>query len=133
MSITYKTKSKKSKVSVPGSTVLSRAEYRFMLTLWKWLVIPYLAYCSQLWSSSKHCLMQELEADQAPKLLGKTQQTKDLQFWKAQGEIILGGPKKCNYNLVLKNNVKILTQEEWFFLHTIYLGNSASTYKIWCL
>ena len=51
-----------------------------MLTLWKSLAIPHLDYCSQLWSPSKRCSIQQLENLQKSFLNG-IPSMKHLNYW----------------------------------------------------
>ena len=63
-------------------------DQNLMLTLWKSLVIPHLDYCSQLWSPTKRCLMQELESLQKSYMNG-IPSTKHLNYWEKLKELKL--------------------------------------------
>eukprot|EP00111_Clytia_hemisphaerica_P007282 TCONS_00021157-protein len=57
-----------------------------MLTLWKSLAIPHLDYCSQLWSPSKRCLIQELELLQKS-LLNGIPSLSHLNYWEKLNQL----------------------------------------------
>ena len=57
-----------------------------MLTLWKSLAIPHLDYCSQLWSPSKRCLIQQLEQLQKSFLNG-IPSLNHLNYWEKLNQL----------------------------------------------
>ncbi|XP_066932054.1 uncharacterized protein [Clytia hemisphaerica] len=72
-----------------------------MLTLWKSLAIPHLDYCSQLWSPSKRCLIQELELLQKSFLNG-IPSLSHLNYWEKlnQLKIYSLGRRRDRYRII---------------------------------